>query len=373
MIEKEVKEKTYHYQGEILEHKNQLKIMEYALKDKKTEIALLNNQLKKTQQEMEVMQTRIRSYELGYMNMGSPTDFYLRQAQERIELLENEFKQRKNSEYHNKGNLDAQEEIVEKLKQRNKELLERILFLEKAQDVSLNENKSNDESKYENMKFEKELNLPKAMERKYDQMIVENPKGATDVQFERGNNIETKKQLSDAQTKSLVFQRVISDLQETIKHLEGGGSAQSTLAKNSTSASFLSQKVSELHQKIGEMEIETRVLRKEKAENELKIVELEKALEEQNLRVEQEIKGLVLYNSKLQEQASREKRNFVEYLNQMNTLHINRQQNQIGAKHDLQEEVHKFRRAILEKSGNDETQKISHTSLGILTFEKLKI
>jgi len=64
VIEKEVKEKTYYYQGEILEYKNKLKIMDYALKDKKTEINLLTNQLKKTQQEMEVMQTRINSYEV---------------------------------------------------------------------------------------------------------------------------------------------------------------------------------------------------------------------------------------------------------------------------------------------------------------------
>ena len=59
-----MKEKTYYYQGEILEYKNKLKIMDYALKDKKTEINLLTNQLKKTQQEMEVMQTRINSYEV---------------------------------------------------------------------------------------------------------------------------------------------------------------------------------------------------------------------------------------------------------------------------------------------------------------------
>ena len=64
VIEKEVDEKTYYYQGVILEYKNKLKIMDYALKDKKTEINLLTNQLKKTQQEMEVMQTRINSYEV---------------------------------------------------------------------------------------------------------------------------------------------------------------------------------------------------------------------------------------------------------------------------------------------------------------------
>jgi len=151
---------------------------------------------------------------------------------------------------------------------------------------------------------------------------------------------------------------VISDLQEAIKHLDGSKNSEPGLTKNSTSSSFLSEKVVELRNKIGELEMETRNMRKEKVEHELKIVELEKALEEQNLRVEQEVKGLVEYNAKLQEQASREKRNFVEYLNQMNTLHINRQHNQIGAKNDLQDEVHKVKRAMWEKSTNDESQKM---------------
>lgn len=39
-------------------------MMEYTLKDRKTEINLLTNELKKTQQEMEVLQTRIHSYEV---------------------------------------------------------------------------------------------------------------------------------------------------------------------------------------------------------------------------------------------------------------------------------------------------------------------
>ena len=169
-----------------------------------------------------------------------------------------------------------------------------------------------------------------------------------------------KKQLSEAHNKNQVYQRVISDLQEAIKRFDGSINSEPGLAKNSASSSFLSEKVVELRNKIGELELETRNLRKEKVEHELKIVELEKALEEQNLRVEQEIKGLVEYNSKLQEQASREKKSFVEYLNKMNTLHINRQHNQIGAKNDLQDEVHKFKRAMWEKSTNDESERVKN-------------
>jgi len=51
-------------------------MMEYTLKDKKTEISLLANELKKTQQEMEVLQTRIHSYEVIITVFISLSDFY---------------------------------------------------------------------------------------------------------------------------------------------------------------------------------------------------------------------------------------------------------------------------------------------------------
>jgi len=170
------------------------------------------------------------------------------------------------------------------------------------------------------------------------------------------NQSEIKKQLSEAQHKNSVYQRVVDDLQEAIKHLEGDSLGQNS-TKTNASSSFLSEKLAAIQQKMGQLEMENRAIRKEKAENELKITELEKALEEQNLRVEQEVKGLILYNSKLQEQASQEKKNFVEYLNQMNNLHINRQHNQIGAKTDHQDELHKVRRAVLERDHHEEAYK----------------
>jgi len=70
---------------------------------------------------------------MGFMDMTSPmAGFELRQAKERIEFLENELQQKNQGG----GNLDIQGDTLEKLQKRNRELLERNLYLEKAQDLS---------------------------------------------------------------------------------------------------------------------------------------------------------------------------------------------------------------------------------------------
>jgi len=61
-----LKELKYIHQEEIKEYKGKLKMMEYALQNRKTEIDLLNNQTKKMQQELETTQTRLRVYEVHF-------------------------------------------------------------------------------------------------------------------------------------------------------------------------------------------------------------------------------------------------------------------------------------------------------------------
>jgi len=80
------------------------------------------------------------------MDMVSPMGIQLRQAKERIEFLENELnrggfqdhqkvkEERRVQIQSQKEISEIQDETVEKLKKRNRDLLERIVFLEKAQD-----------------------------------------------------------------------------------------------------------------------------------------------------------------------------------------------------------------------------------------------
>ncbi len=68
--------------------------------------------------------------------MTSPmAGFELKKARERIEFLENELQQ-KDQTQQGKLNIGIQGDTIEKLQKRNRELLERNLFLEKAQDLS---------------------------------------------------------------------------------------------------------------------------------------------------------------------------------------------------------------------------------------------
>jgi len=73
---------------------------------------------------------------MGFMDMTSPmAGFELKKARERIEFLENELQQ-KDQTQQGKLNIGIQGDTIEKLQKRNRELLERNLFLEKAQDLS---------------------------------------------------------------------------------------------------------------------------------------------------------------------------------------------------------------------------------------------
>ena len=105
----------------------------------------------------------------------------------------------------------------------------------------------------------------------------------------------------------------------------------------------------EMRLKVGEIEAENLVLRGEKAEVERKALQLEKELEEQSYRVQYEFETLVNYNSALQNDGVNEKKKFVEYLENMNKLHVERQEDRVGTKNDLQEEVNKLRRLLFEK------------------------
>ena len=87
------------------------------------------------------------------MDMVSPTGIELRQAKERIQFLENELRRfTRGAEYKPENVKEEkriqnpkegiQEDDIGKLQKRNRELIERIVYLEKAQETSLN-NKNN--------------------------------------------------------------------------------------------------------------------------------------------------------------------------------------------------------------------------------------
>jgi len=84
------------------------------------------------------------------MDMVSPMGIELRQAKERIQFLENELRQiTRGSEYKPENVKEEkrvqnpkEEDDIGKLQKRNRELIERIVYLEKAQETSLN-NKNN--------------------------------------------------------------------------------------------------------------------------------------------------------------------------------------------------------------------------------------
>ena len=87
------------------------------------------------------------------MDMVSPMGIELRQAKEKIQFLENELRQiTRGAEYKPENVKEEkriqnskegiQEDDIGKLQKRNRELIERIVYLEKAQETSLN-NKNN--------------------------------------------------------------------------------------------------------------------------------------------------------------------------------------------------------------------------------------
>lgn len=116
----------------------------------------------------------------------------------------------------------------------------------------------------------------------------------------------------------------------------------------------------EMRVKVGEIEGENLVLRGEKADIERKVLELEKELEEQSYRIQNEFKSLVKYNSLLQNEGVNEKRKFVEYLENMNKLYVERQEDRVGSKDNLQDEVNKLRRLLFEKDNELKVNATKH-------------
>jgi len=166
--------------------------------------------------------------------------------------------------------------------------------------------------------------------------------------------------LLEAKNQNEFSQNMINELKKDFKKYEFVQSQEKggTIYSHTT----LFDKVVELKRELGVVYGENRVLRKEKAEAELKIIEIESALEEQNLRVEQEVKELMNYNSKLQEESTVEKKKFLDYLHSMNQFHVARQEDQVDTKNNLQEEVDKARRAMLEKANTISLLNIKHTT-----------
>ena len=169
---------------------------------------------------------------------------------------------------------------------------------------------------------------------------------------------ELRMKLLEARNQNEFSQNIIHELRCEFKNFE------SMNLKGSEGKVYphpvLLEKVVDLQREIGMVYGENRVLRKEKADIEIRVIELEKALEEQNLRIEQEMKELMEYNTRLQDEATKEKKKFLDYLHNMNQFHVARQEDQVGTRNNLQDEVEKSRKAMLEKNNAVEMLNIKH-------------
>lgn len=151
----------------------------------------------------------------------------------------------------------------------------------------------------------------------------------------------------------------MADLEEELRNIEANHLEDKYQIHEETYAR-LRQKVMEMRVKVGEIESENLVLRGEKADIERKVLELERELEEQSYRVQHEFKTLVKYNNVLQNEGVNEKRKFVEYLENMNKLYVERQEDRVGSKENLQDEVNKLRRLLFEKDNEVKVNATKH-------------
>lgn len=67
-LEKKLREAEFFHQQEIQEYQNHIKSLEYTIQNKDSELQMMYNQANKMQQELETTNSRIRTYEVGYIS-----------------------------------------------------------------------------------------------------------------------------------------------------------------------------------------------------------------------------------------------------------------------------------------------------------------